>query len=188
LICKRSASTSAPHRPHSYKRSRALRRGCSFEPANSTHIRWLWAAYKTGAFPPDGRIPPGLDAAEFRNLIEQLLVELISGGNDAFILKECSGKPIGLMTVWRVLNPIFAPQFHPHVNWFNWATPRNKLECVLEFLIAMKRDAIGIIVAEPEYWPFFGHICHYGVLRRVGTYRGYWADGRDGGIFETVRS
>lgn len=181
------SSSEPPKKPDSYRRSRTLKRGCSFEPVNADHFRWLWAAYGTGSFPEDGRFPPGLTATEFRDEAALMLRELIQDGNDAFVLMNQGGKPVGLVTVWAKHLKHEQPQFFPHVNWFTWATPRNKLECALDFLIEMKKEAFGILIIEPENWRFFGHLCKYGVLRRVGTFRGYWADGRDAAVFETVR-
>ena len=147
----------------------------------------MWAAYKEGSFPEDGRFPPGLSPTEFQTEAVIMLRELIQSGNEGATLLDRSGTPVGFVTVWMKHNPAEAPQFCPHVNWFAWVTPRNKLECALNFLIEMKKEALGILVIEPENWRFFEHLCKYGLLRRVGTFRGYWADGRDAAIFETVR-
>jgi hypothetical protein len=179
--------TPTAQKPHSYKRSRALRRGCSFVPAGADHIRWLWAAYKTGSFPLEGRFPAGLSAPEFQREAVVMLRELIQAGHDGVVLVDRDGQHVGFVTVWRVVHPAQVPQFYPHVIWFSWATARNKLECSLHFLIEMKKSALGVIIAEPQNWQWFSHLAQYGVLRRVGTFRGYWADGRDAGIFETVR-
>jgi hypothetical protein len=156
-------------------------------PAGADHIRWLFAAYKTGSFPENGRFPPGLSAPEFQREAVVMLRELIQAGHDGVMLVDRDGQHVGFVTVWRVVHPAQVPQFYPHVIWFSWATARNKLECALNFLVEMKKEALGIVMTEPENWRFFGHLCKYGVLRRVGTFRGYWADGRDAGIFETVR-
>jgi hypothetical protein len=128
-----------------------------------------------------------LSATEFRLRAEQMIVELVRDGHDGFMLMDHDGKPVGFMTVWLVNHPAQTPQFHPHADWFTWATPRNKLECALHFTLEMKKDRLGILIAEPENWRLFQHLCKYGAVRRVGTFRGYWADGRDGLVFETVR-
>lgn len=55
------------------------------------------------------------------------------------------------------------------VIWFPWATARNKLESIVYFMNAMRKDWLIMEFAVPNEQAFFDHVCRYGVMRRAGT-------------------
>lgn len=55
------------------------------------------------------------------------------------------------------------------VLWFPWATPRNKLESIVNFMNIMRKDWLVMEFAVPDEAAFFDHVCRYGVMRRAGT-------------------
>ena len=70
--------------------------------------------------------------------------------------------------------------------WFPEASPRNKLECSLKALLDIKKGHLLMFtVAEGRDMVFLGHLCKYGVLRRVGTIHRYLEDGTHAGLFQT---
>ena len=111
------------------------------------------------------------------------IVGLIQNQGDAEVLfaKTTHGMiPVGMATV------IYRDRHvEPHVIWFKEASARNKLECTAKFLISLKGGSSIIIVAQPENVTFFGHLCKYGILRRIGTFRDYW-DGENAVLFQSV--
>ena len=59
-------------------------------------------------------------------------------------------------------------ELEPHVNFFSWATPRNKLRAMVSFLQMMRYDKeVGIVNANSleETKNFFHHVVKYGVLK-----------------------
>ena len=143
---------------------------------------YLWAAYRMGTF---GNFQVGLDRNEFRELIFGTIHGLFKVGGDAFALLAKRGD--GTEAVMGVVTVMpHQLQMWPHVNWFPWSTLRNRIECALRFLLETKERCNLIIVASPKDVDFFLHLCRYGVVRRIGTGRG-WLGEHNVVLFETVR-
>ena len=58
----------------------------------------------------------------------------------------------------------------PHVEWFPWATPRNKVEAILAYIEGMRQDTSLLIYTDLEEKNFWERMAQYGVIRRVGTF------------------
>ena len=140
-------------------------------------MAYVWAAYKMGAF---GQFKEGLTVQEFGNIVLDTAKELFNQKGDLYILIG-GGKPCALVTVTMA-----QLQWWPHCTWFPWATARNKIECALRFFVLIKEHVNCVITSLPDTVDFFGHLCRYGVLRRIGTGRG-WLGDTDVVLFETVR-
>lgn len=128
----------------------------------------------------------GLDKDEFSALIFQTIGDLLHAQGDAFVLigkrKDGGGAaPLGVVTT-----SLAQAQVWPHVRWFPWASARNRVECALRFLMETKEKCNLVIPALPDDVDFFLHLCRYGVIRRIGTGRG-WLGDSDVVLFETVR-
>ena len=133
-----------------------------------------------------GKFQTGLDRAEFTELIINTVGGILRGEGDVFVLhgeRKDTGKVVPVAAVTVV--PAQA-QMWPHVYWFPWATARNKIECSLRFLLDAKERFNLIVVSLPQDVDFFMHLCRYGVIRRIGTGRG-WLGDTDVVLFETVR-
>ena len=133
-----------------------------------------------------GKFQTGLDRAEFTELIINTVGGILRGQGDVFVLhgqRKDTGKvvPVAAVTVIPAQG-----QMWPHVYWFPWATARNKIECSLRFLLDTKERFNLIVVSLPQDVDFFMHLCRYGVIRRIGTGRG-WLGETDVVLFETVR-
>ena len=126
----------------------------------------------------------GLAPAEFSEAVKDSVRNLLILGGDAFIAisKTTRGEiPIGLCAM-----TMSQGQAWPHVFWFPEATIRGRLECTLKFLVALK-EKVNVVIPSPSGdVAFFDHLCKYGVLRRIGTGRG-WFGASDATLFETVR-
>ena len=58
----------------------------------------------------------------------------------------------------------------PHVEWFPWATSRNKIEALLAFIDGMRKDTALLIFTDFEERNFWLRMAQYGVIRRVGKF------------------
>jgi len=74
--------------------------------------------------------------------------------------------------------------FFPHVTWFSWATPRNKIESTVNFLKDLVKDGNVVIFSEKKTMYFFSHMARYGILDRRGTLKKYFPDGGDAIIYQ----
>ncbi len=135
-------------------------------------MKWVYAAYKKGAFPD---VPEGHDGTQFRNEL-LALYERIGQGGEIWILEAPND-----VSLKSDINPVGLARasynqhvMEPHVHWFPWATDRNKVETTLKFLTSMRFRAVSLIHAKEEDAPFFDHISDYQVLRRVGTIHNYY--------------
>ena len=118
------------------RRERLFRKGKpSIRPAVYEDIRWLWVAARRGGYkgsPEEftAKAEPFLAAADKIFFLEDTNKEFESGKG-----------PVGV-----VLCNYDEWSLFPHVEWFPWTTPQNKLRCTVGFLQAMRytRD-VGII-------------------------------------------
>ena len=142
----------------------------------------MWAAYKRGIF-GDG-FPAGMEPLDFYEAVCGRVAGLLQGGGDALVLLAATPKgriPVGLAAL-----TVHQGQAWPHVVWFPEASQRNRLECTLKFLLMAREKVNAVLVIQPADVDFFAHVCKYGVLRRIGTGRG-WFGPSDAVLYETVR-
>ena len=122
---------------------------------------------------------------EFVYVFTTMVGRLIDSGGDAFVLFGNSPKygriGIGVITVVRDANKLY-----PHVAWFPEASMRNKIECVAKFLVEIKKLGVVLIYSIDAEAGFFYHLGKYGILRAVGKIRGYFPDGGDSMLFQSV--
>ncbi len=138
-----------------------------FRQVREEDLKWFYVAHKTGSFALD----EDLDPVEFKTRA----LEFIGLLDDAFTLFAQTGRgeiPVGLMMVG-----LSEHRMEPHVFWFSWASARNKLESTVNFINEMRGMWKVHIVAEEKYWPFFVHVCRYGIMKRVGKLEGWYAKG-----------
>jgi hypothetical protein len=141
----------------------------TFRPAVYNDIRWLWVASKRAGF--DGtseefsqQCEPRLAQADRLFMVEDRNKEFESGnGPVAVVLANYDG--------WTLC---------PHVEWFPWATNKNKLRCTVGFLQAMRyTHSIGCIkiFADGQYSAWFKWLRRYVAISLVGRI----PSGRPGG-------
>lgn len=56
------------------------------------------------------------------------------------------------------------------VDWFEWASPRNKLETILKFIVVNQKSRVFASLAGKDEKRFHERLCQYGVLHRAGTF------------------
>lgn len=123
-------------------------------------IKWLWVAAKRAGFAGT--------AEEFTRTVEPEL----AAADRLFILEDrnrefAKGRgPVGLVQAnydgWTLC---------PHVDWFLWATPRNKLRCTVGFLQAMRyTHDVGCIkiFAEGQHVEWFKWLKRYVAISLAG--------------------
>jgi hypothetical protein len=152
-------------------------------------MKYVWAAYKRGAI-KGPLFPEGLEPADFRAKLADLAIKLIRGNGEITILvgKTAHGQiPLGLVITVLAVGGDHAPCASSHVQWFPEASARNKLECGARFLVDLKETVNVSISAAERDWPFYAHLCKYGILRPVGKYRKWFMDGGDAMLYQAVR-
>lgn len=148
---------------------------------------YLWAAYRRGAFAWE----PGLSGAQFRQLVEDLAYQIIEAGGDIYTMMGVTPQgriPVGIMTTDVVKGGDMKIQYRPHAFWFPEASARNKMECTARFLQDLKKQGNVFIASERRYWPFFQQLCKYGLIRPIGKFWGYQANGEDVMLYQGVNS
>jgi len=113
----------------------------------------VFLAYKHGAFED---FDPGLEKEDFIRASAEKILQW----DDAVILEV--NKPVGLLAVNLLGTHALIRAF-----WFPWATPRNKIETVLKFILDHKKD-VHLLGASNEK-PFFDQLFRYGCVRAIGT-------------------
>lgn len=115
-----------------------------------------------------------------------MIETLLSGGLSEILTVFARGPegvmPVGLITVQYADRLAF-----PHVYWFPWCTPRNKVEIGVRFFIQLKKNHLVLVTTDdgPDM-KYFSHLCDYGLLRAVGKIRDYYAEGQGAMLFQSV--
>jgi len=136
--------------------------------------RWVYAAYKKGAFESIRR---DLEPQEF-------LAELLGRSANATIYVAISNeRPIGL----GFMVPINSKLTDLHGVWFPWSTPREVMSATARFMNDQKHETSLLITSEDHTRANFIHMCKYGLLRLVGKIENYFEGERAGHVFQSVR-
>ena len=118
----------------------------------------------------------GKNQEEFYEALANLQQSVVS-----LVTLIADGRPIGMILV------LGAPMHvEPHADFFPWATPREKLETIVNFLNEIRRQVSTFIFSSEKDTPFFNHICKYGILRRGCKVHHYFGD-KDAMLFYTRR-
>ena len=146
------------------------------------HLRYLWRAYKRGEL--EGHLPlaQDLDVQAFPPAAIALMAPF---PGELLMAINMRDEPVG-MAVVTYSQTYDRRRAFPHVIWFKEATGRQRLEITLRFLLNLKKTNLVVIEAKQPYWPFFEHLCKYGVLRRVGTIRDAYGAGGRTAIYQGV--
>ena len=135
------------------------------------HFPYIWAAAKRGVFDIGEAT-----ADEFKGELSQLLADLMEKGGEGYIgIAKKGGREI---PVCLCLIEYQQSRAYPNVWWFPEATARNKIELSVKFLIELKADFLVLIPVQEREVAHFFHLCKYGLIRKVGTIREYFPDGK----------
>jgi hypothetical protein len=114
------------------------------------------------------------------------MTELIAMAEHDWILEalgESGVRPVGLILASNVGRGI-----EPYVQWFPWATPRNKLEATAVFLREVSKRLKIFVFAEESAQAFWTKFIHYGLIRRGCKVIDYFSRGEHAMLYYTVGS
>jgi hypothetical protein len=144
-----------------------LRRRPAFRPVSSKNdFGWLWAAYQKGAFP---KITEGLTAREFLETMAVLIANIDSC--DLLFAPTYRGTiPVGMVAA-----ELTDHRMNPEFIFFPWASARNKLESIVNYVNEFRRGFLIMQASPEEEWRFYTHLAKYGILHRVGKVPDYYS-------------
>lgn len=124
---------------------------------------YLWAAYRMGVW--KDTFKDDLTKDEFTLAVS----DLSEMTNILAIIAPNGGKqtPVGVIIAGEGVRYI-----EPHVDWFPWATDRNKLEGIIRGILTLREIKPLFIWCDERDIDFYAHVSKYGILRRVGTFNG----------------
>lgn len=173
-------SESGSERPvNKWRLSRTLKRKVNFRPIENEDIKYLWAAYKQGAFEFDKR---DMTAPEFKSAFEQAVVSQCHAVWVLFGPTRKGPIPVGMVfAVWAPTGPFLIVS---GAVWMPWASKRNIVECMVGFLRKVRWEFPLQFYALPEHKRLYEVCAMHAVVRRVGT--SYVAiPGKTAAVFET---
>lgn len=179
----KSDFASAP-RPNKWRLKRTLKREVNFRPIEDEDIRYAFAAYRKTGLATLGEVfaDGKMGADKFKEAFEQAV---INGCNAAWTLFAGTGKgtiPIGI--VFAAFAPGGTYMVVNGMTWFPWASPRNMIEAMVNFLNGVRKQVHLMFYATPEHRKMYEVCAMHGVVRRVGT--SYVAvPGQPATVFET---
>ncbi len=133
--------------------------------------RFLWAAYQMGGW--SDLFAQNLSKEAFAEKMVEIL-----GAVDLDWIIEIEGenglRPIGIVLgVFRAAGRAV----EPHVDWFPWATPRNKMEGAAQFLHDVGKTYKVFLYIESENALFWDRIWKYRILKKGCKINDYFAPG-----------
>lgn len=118
-------------------------------------------------------LPFDLSPLEFKEHLTDLALRTLQNNGELYVLIGGEREiPLGLVNL-----TFQGHHVHPHAVWLPEATPRNRLECAAKFLHELRKKHLILIPVEAEKLTLFEHLCEFGVLRKVGTIKGYFKQG-----------
>ena len=159
--------------------NRATKRGVTIRQTNDFDLRWLWAAYQKGVW--NDVLAEGLSQADFKNTVIEILgaVEF----DWVFEVRTDKGlRPVGLVTA----QSRFAGRaIKPHVDWFPWASPRNRLECGIQFVKEIGREVKIFLYIKEKDDKLWNRVWQYKVLKKGCKIHDCYASGEDAMMYYT---
>ena len=141
---------------------------------------WLWAAYRMGAYADV--LPEGLDDDMFTDTA----LDIIESADHGFIIEAPGDK--GLQPVGIVLGTEFGKSrcLEPHVDWFPWATPRNKMEGAAAFLRQVKHRFKIFLFIDDDGLEFYDRISKFRLVTRGCKVIDHYGPGKHAMMYYTT--
>lgn len=136
---------------------RTLKRKVEIRDFTEEDIKFLWVAYKKGTL----EAQEGLSAQEFH---ESVVETMLANFDYAWVI-ECQGKVVGVLT--GINSGLFV--LVGTMIWMPWASPRNKIEGIVKYLVVIRKKVMVLFHAKPVDKDFYIHIAKHGIIRRIGT-------------------
>lgn len=154
-----------------------VKRDIRFKVLEEEDLKWLWAAYKRGAFK---WLPSDMDGQVFKDRALKLLAT-VSEAFVAYAPGHLDDQPVGLISLAIDQHD----NYEVHVEWFPWATARNKIEVTAKFLREVGRYKNLVVYSEVKNKRFFERMMDYGILRRVGHVSNFFRGGDQAIMFQS---
>lgn len=135
-------------------------------------MRWLWAAYQSGVWKEI--LVEGLSQQEFSETVTDML-GMVDHDWIVEIKTDKGLRPVGLITGD---NRFMGHGIEPHVDWFPWATPRNKLECAIQFIKQTGKET-KLFLYIREDLKFWERVWRYKVLKKGCKINDCYGSGED---------
>lgn len=150
-----------------------------FRPIEDADVKYLWAAYRQGAFDFDNR---DMTAAEFKTAFEQAVISQCHAAWVLFGPTRRGIMPVGM--VFAGWSPSGTFLVVSGAVWMPWASKRNIIECMVGFLNRVRTEVSLQFYALPEHKRLYEICAMHSIVRRVGT--SYVAiPGKTAAVFET---
>lgn len=144
--------------------SRTLKRKPSIRLITKDDFKYIWASYRLSQ-----KDHEGLD--KFKLALDSYL----SSRDIIWILESVTSK--GRIPVGYLSGEFVGPMLHlDEVQWFNWASKRNKVECSVAGLNEIRKTYVALFLSPMKDKEFFVHIARHGIIRRVGTINDVFVD------------
>lgn len=143
-------------------------------------MRFLWAAYQMGGW--NDLFAQNLSKEGFTEKMVEIL-----GSVDLDWIIEIQGKN-GLRPIGIVLGLFRGAgrAIEPHVDWFEWASPRNKLEGAAQFIHDIGRLYKIFLYIGKEDVLFWDRIWKYRILKKGCNINDYFAPGEGAEFYYTA--
>ena len=139
-------------------------------------MSFLYAAYELGAWAD--LLPRGLGPTSFRPAIEDLI-----GSTHLDWIIESKMTPIGLVLAREICA---GRAIEAQVDWFDWATPRQKMEGIAAFFReATKHFQVLVFCTEADQ-RFWLRFCRYRLLRNGCKVLNHFGPGEHAYFFYTA--
>ena len=143
-------------------------------------MRWLWAAYRMDTW--QGVIFDGLNDDAFREDV----ISIVSAADYAWMVDVPSER--GLQPGGIILGRAFGKGrcVEPHCDWFPWATPRNRMEGMAQFLKQVGKQLKIFAFIDQDNRPFYERIHEYRLLTRGCKVIDHYGPGEHAMMFYTM--
>ena len=159
--------------------------GANFRLMSADDLKYAYAAHKMAIM--DG-MPRNAQPIEFN----ERFISGIEQMTEVYTLTIPNGegrKPIGLVFTTLVDDPETTPHILPKTLWFPWATNRNRFEAFTKWLAEMRLETMILISAPRTQHKFYIALCRRGIMRPIGTIRGFLrgeVDENDAMLYQSV--
>jgi len=133
-------------------------------------MRYLWAAYKKGAFKDTIGLPDGLTVTEFDQGLKDLILTTYDHSWVVEVRIKDKYQPIGVLFAMQAgVMTILGDMV-----WFPWATRRARTESLINFVNDMRSKTLLVWYSNEEDKDFYVYMARHGIARRVGSIDGIY--------------
>jgi hypothetical protein len=160
-------------------KDRLVRRNPLLRPLSDPDWRWLWASYQMNGW--TDILQHGLSREDFQ---ERILT--IVGGHDLDWIAEVHTdgglRPVALFVADYRFGGYAV---EPHVRWFPWASPRNKLEIGVKFMMEVGKMTKVFIYPPNSDGKLWERVWRYKVLKKGCKISDCYGKGEDAVMYYT---